>query len=85
MIDIKAAVTIAREHFTDFFSDKDLGEIMVETFEFLEDPPFWQVTLACDWHPQSGTGSIGPGQRLCKTLKIEAESGRVVGMKNDTI
>ena len=85
MIDIKEAVVIANDHFAAFFSGKELGEILVDQFELSEDGKFWYITLSCDWHPHSGTGSIGPGSLLQKTLKIDSETGMVLGMTKETV
>lgn len=85
MIQIKEAVTVAREHFNDFYDGMNLGEIVVESFELTEERSVWEITLACEWYAKSGTASMNPGTRLCKTLKIDAESGQVIGMRGDTL
>ena len=85
MIDIKEAVRIAQESFSNLFEGSSHGEILLEEAELVEDGAFWVVSLSTEWHASSGTASLGPGSRICKFLKIEAESGRVVSMKKETM
>lgn len=81
MIDPKEAVRIAGEHFHAMHEGSALKEVLLEEVELIEDGKFWLVTYGFDWQPESGTTSIGPGDRKHKALKLDAESGAMISMK----
>ncbi len=84
MIDIKDAVTTARENFDKLYQGGALGEVLLEEAELSEDEKFWLVTFSFDWQPNSGTASLGPGDRRYKVLRIDAQEGRMISMKTTT-
>lgn len=84
MIDATEAVNKARGYFNSFYEGQQLEELMVEEAELMEDGAFWDITFGFDWQPSKGTRSLGPGERLFKVVRLNAEDGKMVSMKKAT-
>lgn len=85
MIDAAQAVSRAQDYFTTFFKDSPLTEVLLEEAELADDGRFWDVTFGFDYQPGSGSRGLGPGERMFKVVRIDAESGNMVSMKNAVI
>ena len=81
MVEMKEAVKIALEHLNVFFDGKRVGEKLLEEVTLEENPACWRVTVGFDWNPTSGTASLGPGQRIYKSLDVDVETGRVIAVR----
>ena len=80
MIDATEAVNKAREYFTSVYADSHLSEVLLEEAELMES--FWDITFGFDWQPTSGSRGLGPGERKFKVVRLNAEDGTMVSMKN---
>ena len=78
MIDAEEAVKKGRSYFDAVLAGGTLREVLLEEVDMVDDGRFWLVTFGFDWQPESGTSSIGPGDRKYKAVKLDAESGRVM-------
>ena len=84
MIDIKEASQKAIEHIVSLYSNLDLGDILLEEAELVEENKFWMVTLSFK-RPEASGGvgeSVFTGNRSYKIFKLFAETGEVRSMKN---
>ncbi len=81
MIDGAKAVELAGQYFKNVYEANSLKEVLLEEVELIDDGKFWLVVYGFDWQPESGTVSIGPGDRKHKQIKIDAETGMVLSMK----
>ena len=79
MIDAKQAVTNARAFFDQVYHGGPLREVLLEEVQLSGES--WMITFGFDWQPESGTSSIGPGDRKYKMLELDAADGRVLSMK----
>jgi len=84
MIDATEAVTKAREYFESFYDGSPLQEVMLEEAELVDSGPYWDITFGFDWQPSKGTRSLGPGERLFRIVRLNAEDGRMISMKKAT-
>ena len=82
MIDIKEAVSRARSDFDNVFEGCHVREVLLEEAELAEDGKYWLLIYSFDWQPSSGTASIGPGDRRYKKVKIDAETGMMLSIKD---
>ena len=81
MIDATEAVTKAKDYFTNVYKDTPLLEVMLEEAELTDESKYWAITFSFDWQPSAGTRSLGPGERIYKLLKLDAETGSMISMK----
>jgi len=81
MIDGAEAVKLAGEYFNQVYKNSSLKEVLLEEVELTEDGKQWIVIYGFDWQPESGTVSIGPGDRKHKIIKLDSETGMVLSMK----
>lgn len=83
MIEVKDAIEAAKNSIIEIFDKPE--RIQVEAFSLAEDKKSWNVTYSF-WRKsepvtqlQSVLGIIG--NKVYKTIEIDAENGNVVGMK----
>lgn len=81
MIDGAEAVKLAGDYFNKVYENSSLKEVLLEEVELIDEGKTWKVTYGFDWQPESGTVSIGPGDRKHKMINLDAETGRILSMK----
>jgi predicted small secreted protein len=80
-IDVKRAVGIAADYFSELFPQVAKANVMLEEIEESSDGRYWLVTLGYD--VQGGTIQMfknGPF-RSYKTFRIDANTGKVISVK----
>ncbi len=88
MLEVKEAVSAAREAARDFFDETPLNDLQLEEVEFEDSTETWLITLGFNvknMNPMSGLGAaLSGGQqfiRKYKVFSIDANSGKVKSMK----
>jgi hypothetical protein len=83
MIEIKDAIEKAENFITDFFNNPE--RIQLEAFGMSDDGKSWNITysfwLKAEPINQLQTVLGITGNKVYKTIKIDAEKGDVIGMK----
>jgi hypothetical protein len=79
MIDVKQAVKIAYDYLTSLYPEARSVEL--EEVELTEDERYWLITLGYTALGGSIPSAFALREKKYKTLKTDAESGRVVSMK----
>ena len=84
MINIKEASEKAIEHIRSLYSNRDLGDILLEEAEMSDDDRNWIITVS--FQRQAAGGGVGEsvftGNRSYKVFTILADNGEVRAMKN---
>ena len=80
MIDVKQAVKIASDFFTNLYGQElSLSGIQLEEVELTEDGKYWLITLG---YPSASTNPLLiQNRKVYKVFQINAETGEVQSMK----
>ena len=88
MIDVKEAVSKAKEGINTFFEDMDLRGMELEEVEFDHDGDVWLITLGYytpNLNPDKGIGTLIQGAkefvRKYKIFEIRASDGEILAMR----
>ena len=85
MVDIRQAVQAALEFMRDIYPEDELDKLGVEEVEHDPEAGHWLVTLGIGGAEPASTMSVVDGagvDRHFKIIRIDAESGAVISLKN---
>ena len=88
MIEITDAARIALEHLPQLTGENELEGLVLEEIELSDDGKAWLATMS---FVIAGRGSPiemitgGSEHRIVKVLHVDAESGRILGMKKPEV
>ena len=85
MVDIREAVQTATQFICDIYDENDRPKLGVEEVEHDADAAQWLVTIGIGGAEPASTMSVVEGtgvERHYKVIRIDAETGAVVSMKN---
>lgn len=89
-LDVKEAVTDARKHARELFTDERLNNLALEEVDFDENHNQWLITLGYDSPSGVRRKKSGPAvfptveeetKREYKVFRLDAETGRLISMK----
>ena len=84
MIEVKDAVKAAHQFVSDLFSEP-LPDLRLEEVARSEDDKFWLITLGFNQQVQASSAlqaALSPRtERIYKSIKVDAETGRPVAMQ----
>ncbi len=81
MIELKDVVRIARDSLLELFEQADVRDLTIEDVELSKDQQTWVVIFSSDRHLDGMDGFAGVQRRVYRHLRIQAEDGRVLSMR----
>ena len=87
MISVKDVAKISREYIQELFSEDEIYDLSLEEVEIVDDQKSWLVTIGFTRQMMQPLNPMeamtGPKYaRFYKELKIDAEKGQVLSMRN---
>lgn len=86
-MDVKEAITLARQYVSDVFSDEQLRDFGLEELEFDDDKDIWSITLGFSrpWQvssTQNALTALMSPKRDYKVVRISGKTKKVLSIKN---